>query len=276
MLAAALALAASVSWGLGDFLGGLTSRRLPALTVLAVSEVAGLAAIAIVLVVSGERVPDAASFAWAVAAGLVGMVGLGALYRGMAIGAMGVVAPLSAASAVIPVAVGVATGDRPSRVQLAGVCCALVGVVLASRERTERGTRLAAGVELALVAATGFGLYYVFIDRASDGGAVWAVTTSRGTATIAALAAAAAVGSLRVPAAMAPRLALVGLFDVGANGLLALALTHGLVSLVAVLSSLYPVTTVLLARAVLAERVASTQAAGVALAIAGAALISAG
>lgn len=276
MLAVALALAASVSWGFGDFLGGLTARRLPALTVLAVSELAGLAAIALVLVARGDSLPGSASLLWAVGAGIAGMIGLGALYRGMAIGAMGVVAPLSAASAVIPVGVGVATGERPSPLQLAGVAIALAGVVLASRERTELGARLAAGVELALVAALGFGLYYVFIDRASEHGALWAVTTSRGTATLLALGAAAVVGSARPPARMLPRLCLIGFFDVGANGMLALALTHGLVSLVSVLSSLYPVTTVLLARAVLSERVARAQALGVALALGGAALISGG
>ena len=106
---------------------------------------------------------------WAVAAGISGTVGLGALYRGMAVGAIGVVAPLSSASAVIPVGVGIATGERPSGLQLGGVAFALVGVVLASRERIEGRVRIAAGVELALLAAAGFGLYFVLIDHAADG-----------------------------------------------------------------------------------------------------------
>ena len=276
MLAAALALAASVSWGCGDFLGGLASRRRPMLTVLAVSETSGLVLIVVVLAGSGERAPDWGSLGWAVGAGVVGCAGLGALYRGMALGAIGVVAPLSAAAPAIPVAVGIATGERPSPLQLTGVAFALAGIVLASRERTEGGIKLAAGVELALVAALGFGLYYVFIDRASAGGPLWAVTTSRATATVLAVGAALAIGRLRSSLRSVPQLAVIGVFDVGANGLLVLALRHGLVSLVSVLSSLYPVTTVMLARVALRERIARQQLAGVVLALAGAALISAG
>jgi drug/metabolite transporter (DMT)-like permease len=276
VLAAALALTASVSWGVGDFLGGLASRRRPMLTVLAISELSGLALFLVVLAVTRDPVPPVGTLAWAVAAGTVGGIGLGALYRGMATGAIGVVAPLSAAAPAIPVAVGIAGGERPSAVQLAGVALALVGIVLASRERTETGVRLAAGVELAFVAALGFGLYYVFIDRAADGGVLWAVTTSRATASAFGVGAALAFRRLRAPLRDVPGLGAIGLFDAGANGLLALALRHGLVSLVSVLSSLYPVTTVLLARGALGERIARPQLLGVALAIAGAALISAG
>jgi drug/metabolite transporter (DMT)-like permease len=275
LLAVALALAASVSWGLGDFLGGASSRRTSALAVLAVSELAGLALVGIVLAVSGEPWPGATAL-WAVAAGLSGAVGLGALYRGMAVGAIGVVAPLSAASAVIPVGVGIATGDRPSALQLAGVAAAIVGVALAARERVEGQMRLAAGVELALLAAAGFGLYFVFIDRAADGGALWATTVSRAVASVGALAAALAFGRLRTPGRMVPVLVLVGCFDAGANVLLAIAFRHGLVSLVSVLSSLYPIVTVVLARVVFGERPARSQQLGVALALAGAALIAAG
>ena len=143
MAAIALALAASVSWGVGDFLGGTSSRRISALAVLAVSEVAGLALALVVVAASGEPWPGEAAL-WAVGAGVAGMAGLGALYRGMAVGAIGVVAPVSAASAVIPVGVGLATGDRPSGLQLGGVAVALVGVALASRERIEGRVRLAA------------------------------------------------------------------------------------------------------------------------------------
>jgi drug/metabolite transporter (DMT)-like permease len=276
VLAVGLALVAAASWGCGDFLGGLSSRRVPMLTVLAVSEVAGLVAIVAVLAVVGPARPGAGALAWAAAAGIAGSTGLGALYRGMAVGAMGVVAPLSSAAAIVPVAFGVATGERPDTLQVAGVACALAGVVLASREPSAEGVRRAAGVELALVAAGGFGLYFVFIDRASEGGALWATTVSRGTASVLAVGAALALGSLRVPGRLAPRLVLVGLFDVGANGMLTVALRHGLVSLVSVLSSLYPVVTVLLARLTLQERTARTQQIGVVLALGGAALIAAG
>jgi drug/metabolite transporter (DMT)-like permease len=275
VLAIGLALAASVSWGVGDFLGGTSARRISALAVLAVSEVAGLGLALVVVAASGEPWPGEASL-WAVGAGVAGMAGLGALYRGMAVGAIGVVAPVSAAAAVIPVGFGLATGDRPSGLQLGGVAVALVGVALASRERIEGRVRLAAGVELALLAAAGFGLYFVLIDRAVDSGAIWAATLSRATASVVAVTIALALGRLATPARMLPVLALVGAFDVGANMLLALALRHGLVSLVSVLASLYPVVTILLARTTLGERPQRMQQVGVALALTGAALIAGG
>ena len=270
-----LALAASVCWGIGDFLGGVGSRRLPALTVLAAAEVAGLAAIAVFVLVRGIGPPGAATFGFAAGAGLGGALGLGALYRGMAVGAMGVVAPISAAAAVVPVTVGLARGERPSALQLAGVVAALAGVALASREPGETA-RLAAGVGLALVAAAGFGSYFVLIDEAADVSPAWAVLVSRGAASAAAVGAALALGKLRPPARVLPALCVIGLFDVGANGLLALALSKGLVSIVAVLSSLYPVVTIALARVVLGERIGRVQAAGAGAALAGVGMISAG
>jgi len=275
VFAIGLALAASVSWGVGDFLGGTSARRISAITVLAISEVAGLAVAAVVVAVSGEPWPGSAAL-WAVAAGISGAVGLGALYRGMAVGAIGVVAPLSSASAVIPVGVGIATGERPSGLQLGGVACALVGVVLASREQIEGRVRIAAGVELALLAAAGFGLYFVFIDHVADHGAIWAATLSRATASVVAVAAALALGRIRAPGRLLPVLVLVGCFDVGANILLALALRHGLISLVSVLSSLYPIVTIALARATLGERPQRVQQIGIGLALSGAAFIAGG
>jgi drug/metabolite transporter (DMT)-like permease len=275
LTAIALALGASVCWGVGDFLGGFSSRRSSALTVLAVAEVAGLAAIALFVAVRGIEPPGGATFAFAAAAGVAGAVGLGALYRGMAVGAMGVVAPISATAAVIPVAFGLARGERPSGLQLAGISAALVGVALASREPGENA-RLAAGVGLALVAAAGFGSYIVLIDEAAEASTEWAVLVSRGAASVAAVSVALALGRLRPRARALPALAVIGLFDVGANGLLALALTRGLISLVAVLSALYPVVTIALARAVLGERIGRIQAAGAATALAGVALISIG
>ena len=134
MTAVALALAASLFWGVGDFLGGVTSRRLPVLGVLAISQVAGFTAIALVALVFGDDFPSTVGIAAAVAAGVAGVVGLGGLYRGMAVGAMGVVAPISASAAVIPVVVGLARGERPATIQLVGITLALLGVVLVSRE----------------------------------------------------------------------------------------------------------------------------------------------
>jgi drug/metabolite transporter (DMT)-like permease len=271
-----LALAASVSWGVGDFLGGVSSRRLRTLTVLAFAEVAGFVAIAAYVAAARDPFPGGESVLAAVGAGLAGALGLGALYRGMAVGAIGVVAPVSAASAALPVVVGLARGERPGAVQLVGVVLVLAGVALVSRERGPAGARLAAGVGLALVAALGFGLYFVLIDAASGDGAAWAVCISRGTATVGAFAVAVALGALRARREDLPVLAVIGVFDVSANALLAVALNEGFVSLVSVLSSLYPVITILLARIALRERVAPPQAAGIGGALAGVALISAG
>ena len=276
MTAIALALGASLCWGTGDFLGGLGARRLSTLTVLATSAFAGLLAVAAFVAIRGDAPPPGESIALAASAGLAGALGLGALYRGMAVGAMAVVAPISASAAAIPVVVGLAVGERPSALQLAGMAVVLAGVALASREPGVSERRIAAGVPLALLAACGFGLYFVLIDPASDDGAAWAVLIARSAATLAA-ATAALIRRAGLPGpADLPLLVTVGVFDAGANAMLAVALTKGLVGLVAVLSSLYPVVTVLLARAVLGERVASAQQLGVVLALGGVAAIAVG
>lgn len=277
MLAIALALAASASWGLGDFLGGLTSRRLHVLTVLVVQQVFGWAAALSWLVLSGDGFPGWEATAWAASAGVCGCLGIGALYRGMAIGAMGIVAPVSAVAAAIPFAVGVASGERPGALQVGGIVLALAGVAVASREPAERGGGQAAGIGLALVAALGFGLYFVFADRAADESVPFAVATARGVSLAVALAAALLVGaSLRPGRSFLPALVVVGLCDVGANVFFSLATTYGYLSIVSVLSALYPLVTVALAALVLHERIAPAQRAGVGGALLGAALITAG
>jgi drug/metabolite transporter (DMT)-like permease len=269
-----LALGASVLWGVGDFLGGVTSRRLATLAVLATSQAAGLLGILVVATLAGGGFLGGIAIAAAVAAGLAGALGLACLYRGMAIGAIGVIAPISGSAAVLPVTIGLARGERPGAFQLVGVALALVGVVLISREPGATG-RLAAGVPLAFVAAIGFGSYFVFMDRASADDPYWAVVVARAAAATIAIGVAAARSSLRVPTRDVPVLVAIGLFDVGANLALALALNEGFVSIVSVLASLYPVVTILLAVAMLRERPARSQAFGGAVALAGVGLISA-
>jgi drug/metabolite transporter (DMT)-like permease len=271
-----LALSASLCWGAGDFLGGLGARRMSTLTVLAGSSLAGLIAVIVFVAVRGDAPPPAEAIALAAAAGLAGALGLGALYRGMAVGAMSVVAPISSAAAVVPVVVGLVVGESPGPLQLVGMAIVLTGVALASREPAVGERRLAAGVPLALLAACGFGLYFVLIDPASDDGAAWAVLVARSASTLAA-GAVAVVRRVGLPGARdLPLIAIVGLFDVSANVMLTIALTKGFVGLVAVLSSLYPVVTVLLARAILGERIARAQRVGVAVALGGVAAIAAG
>ena len=280
MLALALGLGSSLAWGVADFVGGLKSRRLDVLTVLLLSQFAGLVAVTAVVAVRGEGPPGGDFAVWAVVSSAVGLIGLSAFYRGLARGAMSVVAPISATAAVIPVTVGLAGGDRPSSLQVTGAALALVGVVLASREAREAGNgggRMAAGVGLALLAALGFGFFFVAIDAASEEDVLWAILVNR-IAGVAFLTAAAV--ALR-PALTAGRehlggLVAVGTLDIGANTLFAAASQQGLLSLVGVAGSLYPVVTVGLARLVLHERIARAQQVGVVATLFGVVLITAG
>jgi drug/metabolite transporter (DMT)-like permease len=279
VVAVALGLAASASWGLADFIGGVKSRTLDLLAVLAVSQAMALVILAVVLVVSREPAPELSALAAAGGAGAVGVAGLGALYRGLAIGAMAVVAPIAALGAAIPVAVGVATGDSLAPLQAAGIVLALAGVALASREEAPEGggARLAVGVGLALAAAAGIGLFLVGMDAAGDDGIIWALFTAR-LVSVSLLAGAVLVTrpDLRAARPHLGAVAAIGVLDLGANGLFALAATEGLVSVASVCSSLYPVVTIFLARVILSERVRPSQQAGVVLVMAGVVGIAAG
>jgi drug/metabolite transporter (DMT)-like permease len=270
-----LALSSSLTWGASDFFGGLQTRRRPLTTVMVFSLGAGFLALLLVLIIRGEGPPGGSGWiAWAALASVCGISGLAAFYRGLAIGAMGVVAPISSAAAAVPLAVGLAIGERPHPLQAIGIALAIGGVVLASREE---GGASAAGTGLAIIAALGFGGFFVAIDQASKADVMWALTVSRAFSFAALLAAALAVRP-RMPSTTADvaSLAAIGLLDTSANLLFALATTRGLVSVVAVLGSLYPIITVLLARFFLDERLHSLQRVGAVGALAGAALISAG
>jgi drug/metabolite transporter (DMT)-like permease len=275
---AVLALLGASFWGVGDFFGGLASRRAHVLTVLALSQGTGLLGAATwVLVAGGER-PSLADLWPAAVAGAAGAIGLGALYRGMAIGAMGIVAPISAASPIVPLAVDVGRGVVPSGLQWLGIAVVLTGIVLLAREpRGSTSSGLAAGVALALIAALGFGLFIVGLDAASDDSVAWTILVVRATSTLVALAAAVVVSApLRPPARLLPMILAVGAFDTLANVLVAFATTRGPAGIVAVLSALYPVTTILLARIVLAERLDRERRIGGALALGGAAAVAVG
>ncbi len=280
MTAVAFALAASAAWAVSDFLGGLKSRSLQLLTVLVLSQVAGLAVICVVVGLRGEAPPPARFLVYAALAGAAGVVGIAAFYRGLAVGAMSVVAPVSALGALVPVAVGVAGGERPGALQYVGVVAALAGAGLASTESRSAavpGRRPAAGAGLALVAAAGFGLFFVGLDAAREESLAWAVLTVRATSTALVLAfAVARRPPVRVGARDWPALAAVGVLDMGANALFAAAAARGYVSLVAVVGSLYPVGVVALAWVYLGERPGRLQRLGMAAALGGVALISAG
>jgi drug/metabolite transporter (DMT)-like permease len=276
MFAIALGLAASLSWGVADFLGGIQSRRMPVVAVVLGSQLAGLVLVAAIVAVRGEGIPGGDFLIYASLSSVGGIAGLTAFYKALSIGAMGVVAPLSSLAAAIPLVVGIATGDRPSALQGVGVGVAIVGVLLASREAGEHGPNVAKGAGFALVSAVGFGCFFLAIDKASDGDVLWAVCVNRTVSvTLLGLALLATRPKLALRTADMRTLAIVGVLDILANGFFALAATQGLVSVVAVLASLYPVVTVALARVVLKERLRAVQRVGAALALAGVALISA-
>jgi drug/metabolite transporter (DMT)-like permease len=212
----------------------------------------------------------------AIVASVAGTAGLYAYYRGVAIGAMSVVAPIAGASAVIPVAWGVAGGDRPTAVQVAGVVCALVGVAFAAREHQATATRrVAAGVGLALLAAIGFGFYFPPMHAAGKADFWWTAFVFRVTTL---LLVAAAVAAQRPTLRLRRRdllvCAAVGVGDTLGNALYAAASRSGLESLTSVLASLYPIVTVALAAVFLKERMARAQRLGIGLTLAGVVLIS--
>jgi drug/metabolite transporter (DMT)-like permease len=276
LTAVLLALGASLAWGVADFVGPLKGRTLGTLRVLLWAQVAGLAAIAAVVAIRA-RPPHEAAILLAVPAAISGILGLWAYYRGMATGTMSVVAPIAGASAIVPVLFGFATGDRPSPPQIAGIAAAVVGVVLASREQEPGGRRIAAGVGLAMLAAVGFGFYFPPMHVAGEADFWWASLLFRATA--AAVIAGIVVArrpSLRLRPFDLLIVAAVGIGDTIGNVLFAASSGSGLVSLTAVLASLYPVVTVLLAATVLHESVARGQRAGIVLTLAGVVLIATG
>ena len=280
MAAIALALASSLSWGLGDFFGGLKSRSLPLLNVLVASQVTGLVLIAAFVAARGEGAPGGDFAVFAVLSALAGVTGLAAFYRALAVGNMGVVAPISACAAIVPVVVGIATGDRPGALQAMGLGLALAGVVLASREEVvgeAAQRRTARGAGLAMLSALGFGFFFLAMDRASDGDVAWAMLVNRITGvSLLALAVAVLRPPLRAGRRDVPVLVVVGALDIAANAMFGLAATKGLVSIVSVVGSLYPLTTIGLAAAVLRERPHRLAQVGVVIALLGVVLIAAG
>jgi drug/metabolite transporter (DMT)-like permease len=277
-LAVLLALASSVTWGIADFGGGLVSRRLSTVAVTVVSQTAGFAALLIVFGARGAHL-DGRSFAIGLAAGAGGGAGLAAFYRALAVGTMSIVSPIVACGAVVPFAISIATGERPSTLALAGAGVALAGAVLASAEERRAAARERAhAVALAAVAAGALGLFTYFLGLGSrEGTALSTLVGARvGSLTLLLVLALVLRAPLRLGRQALLPVAAVGLCDVSANALFALASGHGLLALVSVLGSLYPVMTVLLAYVFLDERLTPLQLAGVGVAVAGVAALSVG
>jgi drug/metabolite transporter (DMT)-like permease len=278
-----LGLGSGLCWGTADFFGGIQSRRLPALSVTVWSQAAGALALAAALAVQG-RPPTPSGFAWGLAAGAGSGFALLLFYRGLAEGAMSVVAPIAACGAVIPVLAAPLRGELPSGLGVLGIVAAVAGVVLVSRtpdpgqHRSGRPARVPA---MALGAALGFGLYFVFVDAgtATAGASpLWVVAGGR-TSSLLVLVTIALAGrhaEATWPGRRIVPVALIGIADTSANLLFALAATSGNLAVVGVLGSLYPVATVVLARWLLRERLSAGQNVGVLLALAGVGLLAAG
>ncbi|RBY89168.1 EamA family transporter [Blastococcus sp. TBT05-19] len=277
-MAVVLALASAVVYGASDFLGGLASRRATVFAVVALSQVAGLTALLVLLPWVGGPVTTA-DLGWGAAAGLTGSTGLLVFFRALAGGVMSVIAPVTAVTAAaVPVLVGLLGGDRIGPAAAGGIALALVAVVLVSAESGLRALRAVrpAGLLPALAAGAAFGLFFVLLDRTSaDAGLTPLVAARTASVAMVLLVALAARRSVRPTRAALPLIVASGVGDMAANGLFLLATQAGdPLAITGVLSSLYPVSTVVLAQLVLRERLVPAQISGLAAAAAAVVLIT--
>jgi drug/metabolite transporter (DMT)-like permease len=280
------ALATSLLWGLADFGGGVLTRRLPALTVVVVSQGIAAAVLGAIVVATGGWSEAGPRLWFAFAAGLAGPVALICFYKALAMGPMGVVSPLGTLSVAVPVGVGLFLGERPGLTQAAGIAVAVTGVILAGGPQLRGAPVQRRAIVLTLIAALGFGTVFALIAEASTsitglflalfvqrlvnvavGGAALYVSVKRGTP---------ALPTTGFPWSSLPALAFIGLADVAANGTYSVAAQHGPVTVAAVLASLYPVVTALAARGFLSERLRTLQATGAGLALIGTLLLATG
>jgi len=274
--AIALALASSLTWGVADFSGGLLSRRLPLAGVTVISQAAGFVLLLVALAAHGRV--DTRSLWIGAIGGVGGGAGLACFYAALARGTMSIVSPITACSAVVPLGLALGTGERPSALALGGSAVALAGAVLASvEERTAADAGRRDAIVLAIGAALAIGCFVFFLGRASRHGSVLSalVGARLGSLTLLVLWAGVTGATVRVAPRATAAIAVVGLGDVTANALFALASQRGLLAVVAVLGSLFPIVTVVLAHVVLHERITGIQRVGVMIALVGVAVVSA-
>ncbi|MEV5570620.1 EamA family transporter [Spirillospora sp. NPDC052269] len=283
-----LALGAALSYGVADFLGGVVTRYSSTFKALFWCVPAGLAVLFVSALLTG-RVPTTTSLAWGFAAGIAGGAGLMTFYRALARGPMSVVAPVSAlASALLPIGVGVARGERLDTTVLSGVLLCLVAIALVSMEKSDgpserSSNRFDNGPLMAVASGVGFGLFFIMVKQAGTDGGLWPLVAARaGNLSIVAIALAVVLARGGAPGARVSGRRLIGLavlsgtLDASANVLYYLAANSGLLSLAAVLTSLYPAITVLLARIAFSERLRTVQRLGLALAVTGVTLVTVG
>ncbi|MFB4267520.1 EamA family transporter [Nonomuraea sp. GTA35] len=270
-----LATACAIVYGTADFFGGLATRRTQVLSVVVLSQLAGLALILGLLPLLPGTYSDAA-LAWGLAGGLSGAAGLVLFYRSLATGVMSVVAPTTAVtSAALPVVFGLLTGERPQAWALVGVVLALGSVLLVSQEKPGGGRGSLGSVLTALAAGAGFGGFFILLAMAPHEAGLWPLVGARlSSVSTVALLALLTRRALKPGPGSLPVILAAGVLDMAANVLYLLAQRDGLLSLVAVLVSLYPASTLLLANRVLGERLRAVQVFGVVCALAAVALIA--
>jgi uncharacterized membrane protein len=274
-----LALLAAGFYGAADFTGGLVTRRAAAIPVVLLSQACGLVLVAIALPLVPAAAPTSADLWWGAAAGLAGGVGVALLYRALALGTMSVVAPITAVTAVaLPVLTSIALGERPGWIPVLGIALGVISIVLVSRQSIRQPARpsvpRASGVGPALLAGIGIGIFLLALAQTHRAAGLWPLLTDR-IASVAFFVVVAAAGrrSMRMPVRLAALAILGGALDMVANGLYLFAVQIGPFSPVVTLSSLYPASTVLLARGILGERLSAWQTAGVITALIAVALI---
>ena len=271
----ALSLGAAAVWGGGDFAGGIATKRANVFRVVAGAHACGLLLMLLLAWATREPFPPLPSLQWGVVAGVSGAFGIAALYKALAIGRMGIVAPVaSVITGILPVLVGIREEGMPDHIQLAGFALALLSIGLVARPDGEIDTHR--GLGLAVLAGVMFGLFLVAGKQAGHHGVFWPLVAARTASTLLMLTVVAFLPrdtrSLR--GALVPIL-LSGLLDSAANAMFIAATRHGRLDVAAVLSSLYPASTVILARVLLKERLSATQNAGIVGALLSVALISA-
>jgi drug/metabolite transporter (DMT)-like permease len=275
LAAVGFGLAASLSWGTSDFSGGLASRRVHVFAVMTISFGVGFALLVVLALVRSEPLVLSADLAWAAAAGMAGAIGLAAQYRALAVGRMGIAAPVAAVlGATIPVMVSAVVEGLPGGTRIAGFILAIAGVWLLSRPAATGESR--DGLGLAVLAGIGFGLFFVLMDRVHTKAIFWPLVSARGVSFVMVLA--ITLGSRqtwRPGASVLPVALLAGTLDVGGNTFFLLAAQAGRLDVASVLSSLYPAVTVLLARLILQEHLTRVQGIGVVAALTAVLLIAA-
>jgi drug/metabolite transporter (DMT)-like permease len=272
-----LALGSGMTFGAADFAGGLAAKRAPAVSVTLVSQAVGVLVLVVLMpLLPGS--PSAAAFATGALAGIAGALGLVAYLRALALGPMGLVAPLaSVVGVMVPVTAGIVLGERPSMLASVGIALGVLAVVVvAGGRRIERRAAASAGPLLALLGGAGFGVFFVLLDRTPDGSGLWPLIGARASSLLL-LTALVAVTRSALPSRDATTLVVVsGALDMLANILFLLATRIGLLTVAALLTSLYPVVVVILARHLLAERLGRPQALAVGLSLAAVAVITVG